>query len=76
MKRVWFLMEGSPSACEAQFSFKVFEEKDSVQKFSMSLILEKIWIEQSNDLVRNLAEVAIAFNPISKLSGFQISSPG
>ena len=74
MERVFLLIEGSPAALELTFGLNLFKEEEDLKSIEFSLLIQNIWIEQTIDLVRNLAEVGIAFNHTSKLSNYVISS--
>ena len=66
------VIEGSPQALELAVGINLWKLESEKTVISMGMDLQNIWIEYSNDLVRNLAELGLAFSSMSKLSNYTI----
>ncbi len=72
IERVFLLIEGYPQALEIALGVNAFKEETEKTNLTLTLTLQNIWIEYTNNLVRNLAEVGLAFNNASKLGNYTI----
>ena len=66
------IIEGSPQALEIGLSTNLYKEETDKTIITAGVDLQNIWIEYSNDLVWNLAELGLAFTNTSKLSNYTI----
>ena len=66
------IIEGSPQALEIGLSTNLYKAETDKTIITAGIDLQNIWIEYSNDLVWNLAELGLAFTNTSKLSNYTI----
>lgn len=51
MERVWLLIEGTPAALDLTLSLNAFKEEQDKTIVGVTLTLQNIWIEYTNELV-------------------------
>jgi hypothetical protein len=61
-QRYYLLLHGHPVAIDAQFSFNLFQTSPTEKTdLKISLIIRNIFLEYTNDLMKNLAKATLAY---------------
>lgn len=61
-QRYYLILHGDPTAIDAQFSINLFKKSESEKTdVKISLIIRNIFLEYTNDLVRNIAKAVLAY---------------